>query len=205
MLNQPQELITMTRAATHYRKTAETEIEVSVTLDGKGEAEIETGIPFLDHMLHLFAKHGFLDLSVRAKGDLEIDAHHTMEDLGIVLGMTILEALGDKRGINRYGFFILPMDETLVRVVLDLSGRPHLCWQVEFPATHINGIDVRLFREFFQALTNKLQANIHIDLIRSEEIHHAIEAIFKAFGRSLQMAVQHNPRELGIPSTKGSL
>ncbi len=195
----------MSRNADVERKSAETKIKISIEIDGKGSASVDTGIPFFDHMLTLFAKHGFFDLSIKAKGDLEIDEHHTMEDLGIVLGNAIKDALGDKKGITRYGFFLLPMDETLARVVLDLSGRPCLVWNVKPPATHVNGIDVRLFREFFQALTNSLGLNIHVDLVRGEEIHHVFEAIFKGFARALDAATQMDPREKGVPSTKGML
>lgn len=195
----------MARKATINRETKETQITVSIDLDGSGTSEVDTGIPFLDHMLTLFSRHGYFDLNVTATGDLEIDEHHTMEDLGIVLGRAIKEALGDCKGIRRYGFFFLPMDETLTRVALDLSGRPCLIWKVNSPATHVNGIDVRLFREFFQALTNSLALNLHIDLIRGEEVHHVYESIFKGFSRALDAAIQDEPRETSVPSTKGVL
>lgn len=195
----------MNRQAKTERKTAETRIRVSVNLDGAGVAVVDTGIPFLDHMLTLLAKHSHFDLDIKAIGDLKVDPHHTMEDLGIVLGTALREALGDKRGIRRYGFFILPMDEALARVVLDLSGRPCLVYQVPCPVDYVSDIDVRLFREFFQALVNALGLNLHLDLLRGEEAHHIFEAVFKAFARALAMAVSHDPREPGIPSTKGVL
>jgi imidazoleglycerol-phosphate dehydratase len=193
------------RRAEEKRDTKETQISIDFTIDGTGTSTVDTGIPFMDHMLTLFARHGYFDMTVQAKGDLEIDAHHTMEDLGIVLGKTIRKALGDCKGIRRYGFFLLPMDETLTRVVIDLSGRPCLIWKVAPPAAQVNGIDSRLFREFFQALTNALGANVHVDLIRSEEIHHAFESIFKGFARALDAATLPEPRETSVPSTKGIL
>ncbi len=195
----------MARCAEKSRETTETQIRVKIDLDGSGQSNVKTGIPFLDHMLTLFSRHGFFDLEVEANGDLEIDQHHTMEDLGIVLGTAIKEALGDKRGIRRYGFFLVPMDDALARVVIDLSGRPWLAYEVKALVSHINGIDVRLFQEFFQALTNNLGANLHIDLIRGQETHHILESVFKAFSRALAEAVQMDPRETAIPSTKGSL
>ena len=195
----------MSRKASIDRKTKETQIHVSIDLDGEGKGDIDTGVPFLDHMLELFAKHGFFDLKVTCKGDLEIDAHHTIEDIGLVMGNAIKEALGDKKGIRRYGFFVLPMDETLSRVALDLSGRPCLIYNVDTPMDNINGTSVRLFNEFFQALTNTLGVNLHIDLIRGEETHHILESIFKGFAKALDNAVQYDPREKGVPSTKGVL
>ena len=193
------------RNATAQRKTRETDIQVSFAIDGTGVGRIHTGIPFMDHMLTLFAKHGFFDLEIQATGDLEVDEHHTMEDLGIVLGDAIRQALGDKRGIRRYGFVVLPMDESLARVALDLSGRPCLVYAVASPGAYIRGMDVRLFREFFQALTNSLGVNLHIDLTRGEETHHVFEAVFKAFAKALDAATQLDPRETGVPSTKGIL
>ena len=213
----------MSRKATEKRQTNETKIEISFTVDGEGKSDVNTGIPFMDHMLTLFSRHGFFDLTVEAAGDLEIDAHHTMEDLGIVLGTVIRleeathryvpspvmqwnrEALGDKKGICRYGFFILPMDETLARVVLDLSGRACLVYEVEPSARYIKELDVRLFREFFQALTNNLALNLHIDVIRGEDVHHIFEGVFKAFARALDRATSLEPREKGVPTTKGML
>ncbi|MCH2174520.1 MAG: imidazoleglycerol-phosphate dehydratase HisB [Lentisphaeria bacterium] len=193
------------RTYTIQRDTQETQIGLTINLDGEGKSNISTGIPFLDHMLTLFTKHGYFDLEIKAVGDLEIDQHHTMEDLGLTMGKAIREALGDKKGIRRYGFFYLPMEESLSRVVLDLSGRPCLVYNVEPPVTHINNIDVRLFHEFFQALTNTLGVNLHIDLIRGRETHHIYESIFKGFGRALDQAVSNEPRETGVPSTKGLL
>ena len=195
----------MSRKATEKRQTNETEIEISFTVNGEGKSDVNTGIPFMDHMLTLFSRHGFFDLTVKASGDLDIDAHHTMEDLGIVLGTVIREALGDKKGICRYGFFILPMDETLARVVLDLSGRACLIYEVEPSARYIKELDVRLFREFFQALTNNLALNLHIDVIRGEDVHHIFEGVFKAFARALDRATSLEPREKGVPTTKGML
>lgn len=196
----------MKRTAVVTRETRETRIRIALTLDGSGRCQSQTGLPFMDHMLTLFAKHGFFDLEVEAKGDLEVDAHHTMEDLGIVLGQCLVQALGDKRGIRRYGAFYVPMDETLARAVVDLSGRPCLCYQVAVPVGyHFGAIDVRQFREFFQALVNHAALNLHLDLIRGEDVHHIIEACFKAFARALDQAVSHDPRETSVPSTKGSL
>ena len=195
----------MKRKAREKRETNETTIDLTFVVDGEGKASIDTGIPFMDHMLTLFTKHGFFDLTVKAKGDLEIDAHHTMEDLGIVLGTAIKNALGDKKGICRYGFFILPMDETLARVVLDLSGRPYMVYEVAPPTRYINTLDVRLFQEFFQALTNNLACNLHIDVIRGEDVHHVYESVFKGFARALDRATQIEPREKGLPTTKGHL
>ena len=195
----------MDRQATEERQTAETDIRVVFGVDGRGNARIDTPVAFVNHMLELFAKHGFFDLEVKATGDIEVDAHHTLEDLGLVLGAAIRQALGDKHGIRRYGFFILPMDETLVRVALDLSGRPCLEYQVQMPEPIVGGISARLFHEFFQALTNALGLNLHIDLIRGEENHHIIEAIFKAFGKALDIAARPDPRQEGVPSTKGVL
>ena len=193
------------RKAEVVRKTAETDIRVCIDLDGEGKSSVSTGIPFMDHMLTLFAKHGLFDLEVKAVGDLEIDAHHTMEDLGLVLGQAIAEAVGNKQGIRRYGSFLLPMDEALARVVLDLSGRPYLVYEVTLPAPMIKDVDARLFREFFQALVNKSGLNLHIDLIRAGEVHHAFEAIFKGFARALDEATSIDPRIQGVMSTKGVL
>ena len=187
------------------RKTAETDIRLSLNLDGRGNSRTETGVGFLDHMLTLFARHGFFDLEVRAAGDVEVDYHHTLEDLGLVLGQAIAEAVGNKRGIRRYGSFLLPMDEALARIALDLSGRPYLVYEVTLPAPQVKDIDARLFREFFQALVNKSGMNLHIDLVRAGEVHHAFEAIFKAFARALDEATSVDPRIQGVMSTKGSL
>ena len=169
----------MARIAEITRKTAETDITAKINLDGEGRSVISTGIPFMDHMLTLFAKHGFFDLEVSAKGDLEVDCHHTMEDLGIVLGELLARAAGDKAGIRRYGNFLLPMDETLVMIALDLSGRGGLYYDVTPPAARLNNIDTRLFHEFFQAFAVKSGLNLHIRMIASAETHHLFEAIFK--------------------------
>ena len=193
------------RIAEVCRETRETQIECTLNLDGSGVARIETPVPFMNHMLELFAKHGFFDLTVKAKGDVEVDYHHTLEDLGLVLGQAIAEAVGDKRGIRRYGSFLLPMDEALARIALDLSGRPYLVYEVTLPAPQVKDIDARLFREFFQALVNRSGMNLHIDLVRAGEVHHAFEAIFKAFARALDEATSVDPRIRGVMSTKGSL
>ena len=187
------------------RKTRETDIFIALDLDGEGRSSIDTGIPFMNHMLELFAKHGFFDLTVRAKGDIEVDYHHTMEDLGLVLGDVLAQALGDKAGIRRYGSCILPMDETLALVALDLSGRPCLVWNVDFPAPMIRDLDTRLFCEFFQALVNRASMNLHVRKMAGEEVHHVAEAVFKAFAKALDQAVTLDPRVKGVLSTKGSL
>ena len=187
------------------RKTRETDIFIALDLDGEGRSSIDTGIPFMNHMLELFAKHGFFDLTVRAKGDIEVDYHHTMEDLGLVLGDVLAQALGAKAGIRRYGSCILPMDETLALVALDLSGRPCLVWNVDFPAPMIRDLDTRLFCEFFQALVNRAGMNLHVRKMAGEEVHHVAEAVFKAFAKALDQAVTHDPRVKGVLSTKGSL
>ena len=193
------------RTAEVARTTRETDIAVKLNLDGVGAAAVDTGIPFLDHMLELFARHGFFDLEVRAKGDLEIDAHHTMEDLGLVLGEAIAKAAGDKAGIRRYGNFLLPMDEALVLIALDLSGRPYLVYDVRPPAPTLNGVDTRLFHEFFQALAVKSGMNLHIRQLAGEEVHHVFEAVFKGFAKALDQATSRDPRIQGVLSTKGSL
>ncbi len=187
------------------RTTRETDITLSLALDGEGKGAIDSGIPFMNHMLELFARHGFFDLAVRAKGDVEVDYQHAMEDLGLVLGQALADALGDKAGIRRYGSCILPMDEALVLVALDLSGRPCLVWDVEFPAQMIRDLDVRLFHEFFQALANKSGMNLHVKKLAGEEVHHVAEAIFKGFAKALDQAVSVDPRVKGVLSTKGSL
>lgn len=187
------------------RTTRETDIEVKISLDGTGRGQIDTGIPFMDHMLELFARHGFFDLEVKAVGDLAVDYHHTMEDLGLVLGDALAKALGDKAGIRRYGNMILPMDETLVLVALDLSGRPCLVFDVKSPAPQVKDIDVRLFHEFFQALSVKAGMNLHVKMLAGEEVHHVYEAIFKGFAKALDQATAIDPRVVGVLSTKGSL
>ncbi len=193
------------RTAEVARKTRETDISVKLNLDGTGDSSISTGIPFLDHMLELFAKHGFFDLEIKAVGDIEIDCHHTMEDLGLTLGQALLEALGDKAGIRRYGSCILPMDETLALVALDLSGRPYLVYDLIPPSDRIKDIDTALFKEFFQALSVKAGMNLHIKLLAGEEVHHVFEGVFKSMAKSLDQAVSIDPRVKGVLSTKGSL
>ncbi|MBP5532180.1 MAG: imidazoleglycerol-phosphate dehydratase HisB [Lentisphaeria bacterium] len=195
----------MDRRAEVTRKTGETEITVKLNLDGSGKGDIATGIPFMDHMLTLFSRHGFFDLEVKANGDLEVDYHHTLEDLGIVLGMAFDKALGDRAGIRRYGNFMLPMDETLVLIALDISGRPGLFYDVTPPAPLVKDIDVRLFHEFLQAFSNKLGLNLHVRMLAAEEAHHLFEAIFKGLAKALDQATGFDPRVKGIPSTKGVL
>ncbi len=193
------------RIATVKRDTLETRIQVRVHLDGAGNSQLATGLPFLDHMLDQIARHGLMDLEINAQGDLHIDAHHTVEDIGITLGQAVHQALGDKRGIRRYGHAYVPLDEALSRVVLDCSGRPGLEYAVEFPRARINDFDVDLFREFFQGFVNHALITLHIDNLRGRNAHHIAETIFKAFGRALRMAVEPDPRMTGVPSTKGIL
>ena len=193
------------RNTTITRTTKETDISISLEIDGSGKSVVDTGIPFMDHMLTLFAKHGFFDLEVKAKGDIEVDYHHTMEDLGLVLGEAIAKAAGDKAGIRRYGNFLLPMDETLALIALDLSGRPCLVFDVQPPAPMIKDLDVRLFHEFFQALAAKSGMNLHVKQMVSGEVHHLYEAIFKGFAKALDQALTVDPRIQGVLSTKGSL
>ena len=194
------------RKAEVTRQTKETQIKVSLTLDGTGEGEISTGIPFMDHMLDLFSRHGFFDLSIEATGDIEIDYHHLVEDMGICLGQAFSEALGDKAGIRRYGFFVLPMDETLVTFSLDLSNRAYLVWNVVPTITMVRDFNVQLFKEFFQAFANEVACNVHVRLEHGEEPHHVAEAIFKGFAKSMDIATQQEERLAGkIPSTKGTL
>ena len=193
------------RTACIQRDTRETQIEVEVDLDGKGCAELETGLPFLEHMLDQVARHGMLDLRVKAAGDLSVDAHHTVEDIGIVLGQAIRQALGDKKAIRRYGHAYVPLDEALSRVVIDFSGRPGLNYQVEYPRARIQDFDVDLVNEFFQGFVNHAMATLHIDGLRGNNAHHIAETVFKAFGRAVRMAVEQDPRETGTPSTKGVL
>ena len=194
----------MDRQADIRRETRETNIELGLMLDG-GDVSIETGLPFLDHMLEAFARHGRFGLRVVAKGDLQVDAHHTIEDLGLVLGDALRQALGDKAGITRFGTAYVPMDEALARVCIDLSGRPHLGYRVASPAVEVGGFHSRLFVEFFQAFANRGGVTLHIDLLAGEEVHHAFEAVFKAFGRALDQATSLDPRTTGVPSTKGVL
>ena len=194
------------RQAEISRNTLETRITVRVNLDGSGRGKFATGVPFLDHMLDQVARHGMIDLEVEAHGDLHIDAHHTVEDIGITLGQALTKALGDKAGLRRYGHAYVPLDEALSRVVIDLSGRPGLVFGVEFVRAMIGAFDVDLVREFFQGLVNHANMTLHIDSLRGENAHHQAETIFKAFGRALRMAVEADERAAGsIPSTKGSL
>lgn len=193
------------RQAKVERNTKETRITVSINLDGTGRLVAETGLPFLDHMLDQIARHGLVDIEVQAKGDLEIDAHHTVEDIGITLGQALAKAL-DRTGIRRYGHAYVPLDEALSRVVVDFSGRPGLEYRVQFARGVVGSFDVDLFHEFFQGFVNHALVTLHIDNIRGKNAHHQIETIFKAFGRALRMAVELDPRQAGvIPSTKGSL
>ena len=194
------------RTAQIHRVTAETDIRVELNLDGSGRREIHTGIGFFDHMLEQIARHGLIDLTIEARGDLEVDGHHTVEDTGIALGTALREALGDKSGVTRYGMSCVPLDEALSRVVLDLSGRPGLVFSCSFTAPMIGALDAQLVREFFQALVNHAAMTAHIDNLRGENAHHQAETIFKAYGRALRMAVEPDARMAGvIPSTKGVL
>jgi imidazoleglycerol-phosphate dehydratase len=184
----------------------ETQIRVSVNLDGTGKSHFVTGVPFLDHMLDQVARHGLIDLNIEAKGDLHIDAHHTVEDVGITVGQALAKAWGDKKGLRRYGHAYVPLDEALSRVVLDLSGRPGLEMDVKFTRASIGGFDVDLFYEFFQGLVNHAQITLHIDNLKGRNAHHQAETVFKAFGRALRMAVERDERMAGVmPSTKGTL
>ncbi len=194
------------RTASITRNTKETQISLELNLDGQGKYDIETGIPFFNHMLELFSRHGVFDLSIKAKGDIEIDYHHTVEDVGIVLGQAFKQAVGDKAGMNRYGFFILPMDETLVRVAVDLSNRPILVYNLGDSDGRVRDFNVSLCKEFFQAFANEAGANLHIKLEYGDEPHHIAEGAFKCFAKALNMAVAINPKMQGqIPSTKGSI
>lgn len=194
------------RQAKVSRNTLETRVTVELDLDGTGVARLATGVPFLEHMLDQVARHGALDLTVTAEGDLHIDAHHTVEDIGITLGQAFSQALADKKGIRRYGHAYVPLDEALARVVIDFSGRPGLVYQAEFPRARIGDFDVDLVHEFFQGFVNHANATLHIDRIRGVNAHHIAETIFKAFGRALRMAIEPDPRMAGVtPSTKGTL
>ncbi|MDR1612020.1 MAG: imidazoleglycerol-phosphate dehydratase HisB [Planctomycetota bacterium] len=187
------------------RKTAETEILLSLNLDGSGESAIATGIGFFDHMLTLLARHALFDLHLEARGDVEVDAHHTVEDVGIVLGKALLAAVGDKKGMVRYGFCLLPMDEALARVALDFSGRPDLEWRADIPGPKCGAFDTCLGREFMRGLAVGAGLTLHVDLLAGSDPHHSLEAVFKGVGRALRMAVAIDPRERGIPSSKGVL
>jgi len=195
------------RKATITRNTSETKISLAINIDGSGEYKINTGIAFLNHMLELFTRHGLFDLEITANGDVDIDYHHTVEDLGIVLGQAVKQALGDKAGINRYGFFILPMDECLVSCAIDLSNRPYLCYDVvTTDDNRVRDFNVSLCKEFFQAFANEAGANLHIKLEYGTEPHHICEAVFKAFAKSLCQAAEKNPRRKdNLPTTKGKL
>jgi imidazoleglycerol-phosphate dehydratase len=194
------------RTAKISRDTLETQIEVEINLDGTGMSEFETGLPFLDHMMDQIARHGLVDLKVHADGDLEIDAHHTVEDIGITLGQAMAQAVGDKKGLQRYGHAYVPLDEALSRVVIDFSGRPGLELHVPFTRSHVGNFDVDLFHEFFQGFVNHANVTLHVDNIRGENAHHQIETVFKAFGRALRMAVTPDTRMADqMPSTKGTL
>jgi imidazoleglycerol-phosphate dehydratase len=194
------------RVATVERNTLETQITATVNLDGSGSIEFETGIPFLEHMLDQVARHGMVDLAIRAQGDLHIDDHHTVEDIGITLGQAFAQAVGDKKGIVRYGHAYVPLDEALSRVVIDFSGRPGLEFNVPFTRASVGGFDVDLFLEFFQGFVNHAKVTLHVDNLRGDNTHHQAETVFKAFGRALRMALAEDPRMAGVtPSTKGVL
>jgi imidazoleglycerol-phosphate dehydratase len=194
------------REATVARKTTETDIEVTVNLDGGGRSDVATGIGFLDHMLHQLARHGLLDLTVRAKGDLHIDFHHTTEDTGIVIGQAIAKALGDRRGIRRYASALIPMDETLTRVAIDVSNRPYLVWNVAIPRPALGEMDTELFKEWFKAFAQSAGVTLHVENLYGENSHHIVESCFKGLARALKDAVEIDPRAAGtVPSTKGTL
>jgi len=193
------------RRSTVKRKTGETDIELVLNLDGRGNSQIDTAVPFFDHMLVLLAQHALFDLEIRAKGDLNVDSHHTVEDVGICLGQAIKESLGDKRGIKRYGFSILPMDEALACVSLDISGRPYLVYDVDVPAETIGNFDTGLVVEFLRALVNQSGITLHVRLLSGRNAHHVLEAIFKGLAKALDVATTIDPRVEGVPSSKGEL
>ncbi len=193
------------RIGSCIRKTKETDISLTINLDGQGCNKIDTGIPFFDHMLDGFARHGLFDLDVKVKGDIEVDSHHTIEDMGIVLGKAIADALGDKAGIKRYGYFILPMDETLALCAVDLSGRPYLKYQADFTVPRLGTMDTEMVREFFYAVSYSAAMNLHVKILEDGNNHHMAEALFKAFGKALDMAVSMEPRITEVWSTKGTL
>ena len=195
----------MARVATIDRKTAETDIQLTLEVDGSGASTLDSGIPFFDHMLTLFAKHGVFDLQLAVKGDIEVDFHHTVEDTGIVLGQAFTKALGDKKGIRRYGHAYVPMDETLVRAVVDLSGRPFLEYRAPGGVEAINGFSFQLVEEFLRGFAMSALANVHIEILYGRDAHHMAEGVFKALGRALDVATQIDPRVQGVPSTKGVL
>lgn len=194
--------MTEARIGERERNTAETRIKLKLNLDGSGQSDISTGIGFLDHMLVLFAKHSLCDLEVKADGDLEVDYHHTVEDVGIALGEALDQALGDRAGIRRYGWCMLPMDETLARVAIDLGGRPFLVYDIAHPGTHLRDFDVQLFEEFFRGFSTQARMNLHIAQLYGKDLHHAFEAVFKGVARALDMAKERDPRVTGLPSTK---
>jgi imidazoleglycerol-phosphate dehydratase len=193
------------RAATVHRKTKETDIEVSLCLDGEGTCAIRTGLPFLDHMMELFARHSLMDVSIRAEGDLHVDYHHTVEDLGLTLGQALNEALGSRAGIRRYGWSYVPMDEALSRAAVDLGGRPYLVSERVCRKKKILEFDLSLIDEFFKAFVVQGRMNLHLDQLRGPEAHHAYESVFKAFARALRMACERDPRDKGVPSSKGTI
>ncbi|HIQ53826.1 MAG TPA: imidazoleglycerol-phosphate dehydratase HisB [Pseudomonas pachastrellae] len=194
------------RKASVARDTLETQVKVAIDLDGTGQADFDIGVPFLEHMLDQIARHGLIDMTIKARGDLHIDDHHTVEDVGITLGQAFAKAIGDKKGIRRYGHAYVPLDEALSRVVIDFSGRPGLQMHVPYTRASVGGFDVDLFMEFFQGFVNHAQVTLHIDNLRGVNTHHQIETVFKAFGRALRMAIEEDPRMSGImPSTKGCL
>ena len=195
----------MARQAQITRDTQETQITVKINLDGSGRAKLASGVPFLDHMLDQIARHGLVDLEVKARGDLHIDAHHTVEDIGITLGQALAKAVGDKKGVRRYGHAYVPLDEALSRVVVDLSGRPGLEMTGKFTRARVGEFDVDLVREFVQGFVNHAQVTLHLDNLKGANTHHQVETLFKAFGRALRMAVELDPRVKGVPSTKGKL
>ena len=206
LTNLAQNLTGLNRVASVSRTTGETDVQVTLNLDGTGQCTAKTGVPFLDHMLHQIASHGLLDLDVRATGDIEIDDHHTNEDVGITLGMALAKALGDRKGIVRFGHFVAPLDEALIQVALDFSGRPHLSYGLEIPTQRVGTYDTQLVREFFVAIVNHAQMTLHIRQLDGINSHHIIEATFKAFARATRLAVEIDPRRAGlIPSSKGVL
>ncbi len=193
------------RTAQVTRATRETQVSINLNLDGTGRARFDTGVPFLEHMLDQVARHGVIDLEITARGDLHIDDHHTVEDIGITLGQAMAQALGDKKGISRYGHSYVPLDEALSRVVIDFSGRPLLVSHVDYPDRNIGGFSTTLIHEFFQGFCNHALATLHIDNLRGENSHHIAETVYKAFGRALRGAISHDSRMVGVPSTKGAL
>lgn len=200
------EILLPSRTASVHRTTKETDVEVKLNLDGQGKCQVDTGVPFLDHMLQQISSHGLIDLEIKATGDLEIDDHHTNEDVGITLGQALTQALGDRKGIVRFGHFIAPLDEALIQVALDFSGRPHLSYGLTIPTERVGTYDTQLVREFFVAVVNHGQMTLHLRQLDGINSHHIIEAAFKAFARSLRMAVETDPRRAGtIPSSKGVL